>query len=246
MADRAPSETETQKPVAVITGTSRGLGRALAEHFLARGHAVAGCSRGEGTIDHEAYHHTVVDIREETEVQAWARALRREFGGVDLLIGNAGLARSALYLAMTPGDVFDDFLRVNFAGVFFTLREFSKLMLRRPDARVITISSTMVPLHQEGTSCYAATKAAVEEMTKVLARELAPQGITCNVIAPAMMDTEASRELAKDGDWKERMLEKQTIPRVIGMDEICHVADFFVSPLAGAVTGQVVYVGLVD
>jgi NAD(P)-dependent dehydrogenase (short-subunit alcohol dehydrogenase family) len=104
----------------------------------------------------------------------------------------------------------------------------------------------MVPLHQEGTACYSATKAGVQEMTKVLAKELAPQGITCNVIAPAMMDTEASQELAKDNDWKERMLRLQTIPRVIAMEEVCHVADFFVSPQSAAITGQVIYIGLAD
>jgi len=238
------NDTDESKKVAVITGASRGLGRALAEHFLAKSYVVAGCSRGEATISHPDYHHAAVDIRNETAVQGWARSLRREHGGVDVLIANAGLARSALYLSVTPGDVFDDFLRVNFAGVFYTLREISKLMLGRPDARIITISSTMVPLHQEGTACYSATKAAIEEMTRVLAKELAPQGITCNVIAPAMMDTDASQELAKDKDWKDRMLRLQTIPRVIAMDEVCHVADFFVSPLSGAVTGQVVYLGL--
>ncbi len=240
------ADTDQGKKVVVVTGASRGLGRALAEHFLARGYVVAGCSRGEATISDPAYHHSTVDIRNEGDVQAWARALRRELGGVDILIANAGLARSALYLSLTPGDVFDDFLRVNFAGVFYSLREISKLMLRRENARVLTISSTMVPLHQEGTACYSATKAAVQEMTKVLAKELAPQGITCNVIAPAMMDTEASQELAKDNDWKERMLRLQTIPRVIAMEEVCHVADFFVSPQSAAITGQVIYIGLVD
>lgn len=166
------ADADQSKKVVVVTGASRGLGRALAEHYLAQGYAVAGCSRGEATISDSGYHHTTVDIRKETEVQAWARALRREFGGVDVLIANAGLARSALYLSLTPGEVFDDFMRVNFAGVFYSLREISKLMLRRENARILTISSTMVPLHQEGTACYSATKAGVQEMTKVLAKEL--------------------------------------------------------------------------
>jgi len=241
------ADKDTSKPLTVITGASRGLGRALAEHFLSKGYLVAGCSRSnEGALTHSDYHHAAVDIRDEAAVTAWARALRRQFGGVDVVIANAGLARSALYLSVTPGNVFDDFLRVNFAGVFFTLREMSKLMLRRPNARIITISSTMVPLSQEGTSVYSATKAAVQQMTKVLAKELAPQGITCNVIAPAMMETDASQELAKEGDWKDRMLALQTIPRVIGLDEVCHAADYLVSPMAASVTGQVIYLGLAD
>ena len=232
--------------VCVVTGASRGLGRAFAEHFLAQGYRVAGCSRGDATIEHPSYSHHAVDLRQEEDVQKWAREVRRSLGRVDVLICNAGLARAAMLLSVTPGDVFNDFLDTNLSGVFYPLREFSKLMLRQKSGRILTISSTMAALHQEGTSCYSATKAAVTEMTKVLARELAPQGITCNVIAPAMMETQASAELAKAATWKEDMLALQTFPRVIKMDEVCHVADFFVSDKAAAVTGQVVFIGLVD
>ncbi len=240
------SEQDVITQVCVITGTSCGLGRAFAEHCLAKGYAVAGCSRGVSTIDHPRYTHSVVDLRIEAEVHTWARGVKRMLKRVDVLICNAGLARSAMLLTVTPGDVFDDFLGTNFAGVFYTMREFSKLMLRQRSGRIITISSTMTALHQQGTSCYSATKAGITEMTKVLARELAPQGITCNVIAPAMMETDASAELAKSSSWKSDMLALQTIPRVIEMDEVCHVADFFVSKNAAAITGQVVYIGLAN
>jgi 3-oxoacyl-[acyl-carrier protein] reductase len=236
----------SDKQHCVISGTSRGLGRALAEHFLSQGYSVAGCSRGDATIDHPAYSHSVVDIRDEAEVQKWARDVRRGAAQVDVLICNAGLARSALYLPMTPGDVFEDFLGTNIAGVFYVLREFSKLMIRQGSGRILTISSTMAALHQEGTAVYSATKSAVTEMTKVLARELAPQNITCNIIAPAMMETDASAELAKSDEWRDQMLALQTFPRIIEMEEICHAADFFVSDKAASITGQVVYIGLVD
>jgi 3-oxoacyl-[acyl-carrier protein] reductase len=83
-------------------------------------------------------------------------------------------------------------------------------------------------------------------MTKVLAREMAPRGTTCNIIAPAMMETEASAELSKSPTWKDDMLALQTFPRIIKMDEVCHAADFFVSDKAASITGQVIYIGLVD
>ena len=239
-------DTTQSKQVCVISGTSKGLGWALAAHFLDNDYTVAGCSRGASTIDHPSYHHSQLDIRKEDDVQRWAKDIRRSLKWVDVLICNAGLARSSLLLPMTPGDVFEDFLRTNFASVFYTLREFSKIMIARRNGRILTISSTMAALHQQGTAGYSATKAAVTEMTKTLARELAPQNITCNVIAPAMMETEASEDLAKSGDWKLQMLDKQTFPRVIDMSEVCHVADFFVSPQAASITGQVVYIGLVD
>ena len=213
-------DASSSSRVCVVTGASKGLGRAFARHFLAQGYMVAGCSRGESSIDHPAYAHSSLDIRSEEDVQKWARQIRRSFGRVDVLVCNAGLARSAMFLSVTPGNVFDDFLATNLAGVFYTLREFSKLMIRQGSGRILTISSTMAALHQEGTACYSATKAAVTEMTKVLARELAPQGITCNAIAPAMMETEASAELAKSATWKDDMLALQTFPRVIEMDEV--------------------------
>jgi 3-oxoacyl-[acyl-carrier protein] reductase len=237
---------ENDKPHCVISGTSRGLGHALAEHFLETGYSVSGCSRGDATIEHSSYEHSCVDVRNEAEVQKWARDVRRSSRNVDVLITNAGLARSALFLSMTPGDVFEDFLNTNFAGVFYVLREFSKLMIRQGSGRILTISSTMAALHQEGTACYSATKSAVTEMTKVLARELAPQNITCNVIAPAMMETDASAELAKSDEWREQMLALQTFPRIIEMNEICHTADFLISEKAGSITGQIIYIGLVD
>ena len=238
--------TATLPKVCVITGASRGLGRAFADHFLLQGYVVAGCSRANSTIDHPMYSHSSVDLRNESEVQKWAKEVRRSFKRVDVLICSAGLARSTMLLSLTPGDVFDDVLETNLSGVFYAMREFSKLMLKQGSGRILAISSTMAALHHEGTSCYSATKAGVTEMTKVLARELAPQGITCNVIAPAMMKTDSSSELSKSATWKKEMLTIQTFPRIIEMDEVCHVVDFFVSEKAASITGQVIYIGLVD
>jgi 3-oxoacyl-[acyl-carrier protein] reductase len=233
-------------PVAVITGTSRGLGKSLAEHFLNQEYQVSGCSRGESVLSHPQYSHSSLDISDEKQVRSWIREVKRNVGRIDVLICNAGLVQSALLLGMTPGDVMESFLKVNIGGVFYTLREVSKVMMTQGSGRIITISTTMVALHEEGTSVYSATKSAVTEMTKILAKELAPKGVTCNVIAPAMMWTDASKKLSHGVDWKQRMLKLQAIPRIIKMDEICHVADFFISPLSSAITGQVVFLGIVD
>jgi 3-oxoacyl-[acyl-carrier protein] reductase len=233
-------------PVVIITGSSRGLGKSLAEHFLKQEFRVAGCSRGESTIDHPHYYHDSLDISDQDEVRSWVRKLKKKLGGIDVLICNAGLVSSALLLASTPGDVMEYFLKTNIAGVFYTVKEVSKLMMIKGKGRIITISSTMLALHAEGTSIYSATKSAVTEMTKILAKELAPREITCNVIAPAIMSTESSEELSKGSNWEKRMLAKQTIPRILKMEEICNVADFFISPLSSAVTGQVIYIGVVD
>ena len=232
--------------VAVITGTSRGLGRNLAEYFLNRQFKVGGCSRGVSTLSHESYHHTLLDVANEVQVRRWIRSLKKKWGRIDVLICNAGLVQSTLFLSTTPGDLMESFLKTNFSGVFFALREVSKVMMSQRSGRIITISSTMTALHEEGTSVYSATKSAVTEMTKVLAKELAPTGITCNVIAPAMLWTDSSQELAKGKDWKERMLKKQTIPKILEMEEIYHTVEFFVSPMSRSITGQIIYLSLID
>ncbi len=232
--------------IAVITGSSRGLGKHLAEHFLKRGFQVIGCSRGLKTINHDNYQHDSIDVGNESDVRTWVFNIKKKFGRVDILICNAGLVRSTLLLSMTPLSEAENIIRTNYIGVFNVLREISKLMALSGSGRIITISSTMTLLHEEGTSVYSATKAAVTETTKVLAKELAPCGITCNVISPAMMWTQSSMALAENSDWKKRMLMKQVFPRLIEAEEVCHVADFFASPKSGSITGQVVHVGMVS
>ncbi len=240
------SESSKKPPLAVITGASRGLGKSLAEYFLNQGYNVAGCSRGGSTIDREGYRHDIVDVGDESEVRTWVRNIKKSFGKVDLLICNAGLVRSALLLSMTPSSEMEAIVRTNYIGVFYVLREISKAMALYGSGRIITISSTMTLLHEEGTAVYSATKAAVTETTRVLARELAPRGITCNVIAPAMMWTDSSKALSEGGDWQKRMLDKQIFPRLIETDEICHIADFFASPKSASITGQVIYIGMIS
>ena len=232
--------------ICLITGTSRGLGYALASHFLKRGDIVLGSSRGKPTIKHPNYFHEEIELQNEDKVKAWLRKIRKTHSAIDVLICNLGLARAAMLFSVTPTPVYNDFIETNVNSVFFIMREVSKMMLKNKAGRIITISSTMAAVHQEGTAIYSATKAAITEMAKVVAKELAPQGITCNIIAPAMMDTEASAELSKAKHWREKMLALQTFPRFIEIEEVCHAVDFFVSDSAKSISGQVLYLGLVD
>jgi 3-oxoacyl-[acyl-carrier protein] reductase len=233
------------RPVAVITGSSRGIGRGLAEYFLGRDYAVAGCSRGPATIDRPGYHHTSLDLGDEKQVRDWIRTVKMAHDRIDVLVSNAGLVRPPRLLTVTSGDVLDEFLRTNVAGVYHVLREVSKVMLLRGAGRIITMSSVATALHAEGTSAYAASKSAATEMTKVLARELAPRGITCNVIAPSLVMTDATEALAAEREWHQQVIGSLTIKRAVSMAEICHVAAFLAAPESGCITGQVITLGLV-
>lgn len=230
-------------PVMMITGSSRGIGRGLAEHFLERGYHVVGCSRSRGSIEHPNYEHTMVDVADEAAVRSWVRAVRRKHGGIDVLVANAGVARAAALLTMTTGSVLDEIVRSNLYGTYFVCREVARTMMAARAGRIVTVSSMAVGLHEEGTSAYAAAKSAIVEMTKVLAKELAPLGITANVVAPSMYQSDAFEALGPV--VQERARSRLAIQRVLDIDEIAGVIAFFVAPESRAITGQVIHIGLV-
>jgi 3-oxoacyl-[acyl-carrier protein] reductase len=146
-------------------------------------------------------------------------------------------------MAMTPGKVLEPLLRTNVSGTYYVCREVAKVMILQRSGRIITLSSMAVGLHEEGTSAYSASKSAVVEMTKILAKELAPLGITSNVIAPSMVKTEALEALGQG--VIARALQKLTIKRTLTIEEICNVISFFAAPDSACITGQVIHMGLV-
>lgn len=232
------------QPLMVITGTRTGIGRGMAEYFVKKGYLVAGCSRGAATLEMEGYQHAQVDVCDEKQVRQWIRSLQNTYRRIDVLVCNAGLAPAALLLTMTPGEVLEPLLRTNVSGTYYVCREVAKVMMLQRFGRIITVSSMAVGLHEEGTSAYSASKSAVVEMTKILAKELAPLGITCNAIAPSMVMTEVVEALGEV--VAARALEKLTIKRTLTMEEICNVIAFFAAPESACITGQVIYMGLVS
>jgi 3-oxoacyl-[acyl-carrier protein] reductase len=230
--------------VIIITGTSKGLGRHFANHYLESNNVVIGCSRSPSDIIDKNYYHTELDLSNEKSVRSWINSVKKNFDSIDVLICNAAIVRSALYLTLTPGDLMESFFKTNVSGVFYVLKEVSKQMIKQSNGRIIAISSTTTAIHQEGTSIYSATKSAVTEMIKILAKEVCHRNITCNVIAPALMETASSKNLSENKEWKEEMLKKQTIQEVISKDEVCHVSDFLISKMSSKITGQVIFLGL--
>ncbi len=147
-------------------------------------------------------------------------------------------------MTMTQADVLDIVLRTNINGTYYVCREVAKLMMSQRHGRIITISSIMASAHAEGTSAYSASKSAVVEMTKILAKEVAVTGVTCNVLALSLVLTEAAQALGKD--VIARVLEKQTIKRDLTISEIGNAIAFFAAPESSSITGQVLHMGLVN
>lgn len=234
----------SEKQTIVITGTSRGIGRNIAGYYLGLGHKVYGCSRSEASVVHENYMHHCVDITDENQVRKWVHEVKSFSKKIDVLVCNAGLVVSALQMTMTSSKIVEDYLKTSFAGTYYVCREFSKAMILQKSGSIIAISSIMTVLHEPGTSMYSSCKSAVEQLIKVMARELAPHEITCNAVGLSYVETESSK--AFGADWQKRMLEKQTIKRPLTTDEIGDTILFFASGLSRCITGQVLYMGLVS
>jgi 3-oxoacyl-[acyl-carrier protein] reductase len=227
----------------LVTGAGKGIGRGIAESFSRAGYQVVGCSRSPATWSAERYEHAELDVGDEAQVTRWVRSVRKKWGRIDVAVCNAGFAPAAHLLTLTSGAVLNEALRTNVSGTYFVCREAARVMMQHRRGRIITMSSMAVGLHQEGTSAYAASKSAVVEMTKILARELAPAGITCNVVAPSLIMTEAVEALG--AKVIAAALDRLTIKREVTMEEVCNVIAFFIAPESACITGQVVHMGLV-
>lgn len=178
-------------PVALITGTSQGLGFALAERLLADGWTVHGFARGAQTLAHGRFHAHAVDVTDEDAVRG-AVATIAEAGRIDLLVNNAGAA-SLNALLLTPGAVAESIMRVNYLGAFHCLQAVGKAMVRQRAGLVVNLTTVAVPLSLEGEAAYVASKAAVEALTRVAAKELAAQGVRVVALGLGPVDTRLTR-----------------------------------------------------
>jgi 3-oxoacyl-[acyl-carrier protein] reductase len=226
--------------VMVVTGTRKGIGRYLSEYYLERGWTVAGCSREASDLTHPAYHHYCVDVADEAGVRKMAFDIGREFGGVQALLNNAGIA-SMNHILLTPMKTTRRVFETNVFGTFLFCREFAKLMQRAGGGRIVNFATVATPLRLEGEAIYAASKAAIESLTQVMARELAELNILVNAVGPTPVKTDLIRSVPKDK--MDALLARQAIRRFGEMKDISNVCDFFLHPDSDFITGQVMYLG---
>jgi 3-oxoacyl-[acyl-carrier protein] reductase len=227
--------------VTLITGTSRGIGKFLAERYAERGHRVVGCSRAPSSIEHSSYDHVVADVTSEAAVKALMRHVREKHGSLDHLINNAGIA-SMNHAMLTPLETAQSIVNTNLVGTFLLCREAAKLMSRaRVRGRIVNFASVAVPLKLEGEAIYAASKAAVLSLTEVLARELGPLGITVNAVGPGPIETDLIRGVPKE--TLDALIQRQAIRRYGRFEDVLNVVDFFLRPESEFVTGQRIFLG---
>ena len=233
----------SKKRIIVITGTSRGIGRGLAQYYLKQGDLVCGCSRGSASVRHQNYRHFSLDVAEERAVVAMIRAVVAEHGRIDVLVNNAGIA-AMNHALLTPASVARSIFETNFLGTFLFCREAAKAMLRHKAGRIVNFATVATPLRLEGEAIYAASKAAVESFTQVLARELGQTGVTVNAVGPTPVPTDLIKSVPPAK--MDALLVRQAIRRFGTIKDIINVVDFFLAPQSEFITGQVIYLGGVN
>ena len=229
-----------RKRIVVVTGTSRGIGLGLAQHFLRKGDFVCGCSRQPAPIQHEGYRHFVLDVVDEKAVVAMIRAVMAEHRRIDVLVNNAGIA-AMNHALLTPTSVARSIFDTNFHGTFLFCREGAKAMMRHKSGRIVNFATVATPLRLEGEAIYAASKAAVESFTQVLARELGRSGVTVNAVGPTPVPTDLIKSVPQAK--MDALLARQAIRRFGTIEDIINVVDFFAAPQSEFITGQVIYLG---
>ena len=231
--------------VAVITGGAGGIGRAIALRLVQDGVDIAivdrsaecdelcALLRGLG-VRAGAYQCDVSDFE---QAGAVCGQIVADFGGVDILINNAGITKDNLLLRMSEAD-FDLVVDVNLKGVFNFTKHLSKALMRSPAGRIINISSVSGLMGNAGQVNYSASKAGIIGLTKTVARELAPRGVTCNAIAPGFIETEMTRDLP--GSVKAAVLSAIPLKRMGNPGEVAGLAAFLASEQAAYITGEVI------
>ncbi len=226
--------------VVLVTGSRKGIGRHLVEHFVARGLRVVGCSRGPAEFTLEGYHHVQADVTIEADVRRVMALIDDTYGRLDILVNNAGIA-SMNHVLLTTSDTVARILDTNVRSVFVVSREAAKLMRRHRYGRIVSIGSIAAPMRAAGEAVYAASKQAVVTLMQVMAFELAPYNITCNVVAPTPIDTDLIRGVPKK--TIDALVNRLAIKRLGTMEDVSNAVDFFADRRSDYITGQVLYLG---
>lgn len=238
----APEETR----VALVTGGSKGLGAGIVEAYLEAGHVVETCSRSSTDLvdrlvkeypDHFTF--AAVDISDSAAADAWVKDVAKRRGRIDVLINNAGTAPEGV-IALFNDAAIDQVVDLNIKGTAYVTRAASRVMLARRSGSIVNVSSVVGRSGYRGLSMYSATKAALDGMTRGLARELGSRGITVNSVAPGYLRTEMSHGL--DEGQLTQITRRTPAGRLGEPGDVARAVLFLTDPANTYITGQVLVV----
>lgn len=230
----------SNNPITFVTGTSRGIGRKLVEHYINKNHIVIGCSRNNTDFEHTNYTHFQTDLRNEKDILAIFRHIKKTYGRLDNLINNAGVGVSSPAV-LTTTSVFEDVMSINTTGTFICIREAAKIMMKNNYGRIVNFTSGGVVFNLDGALPYTVSKAAIEMLTKSFANELAPYKITVNAVAPGVTATEMLSTYMSSDKYDELMTRNYMIREESTPDDLANAIDFFLQKESHRVTAQILY-----
>jgi len=238
----APGQTLLEGRTAVVTGASRGIGRAITQAFVAHGARVIGTARSIDPADWATADHVVpvaLDLSNADTISDAVKAIRAVApDGVDVLVNNAGMAHGGLFQMTRPADLRAVFEANLFGPLAFT-QQIARLMRKRPGA-IVNIASTAAMIADPGTMTYGSSKAAFIRATQSMAQELAAQGVRVNAIAPGVTRTQMLDEM--DPQAAQRLIDASALKTAAEPEDIAHAALFLASDMASHITGQVLRV----
>ena len=233
------------KRIALITGASRGIGRAIAERLAEDGFFVLGTATSESgaaaisTYLGENGKGLTLDVSNSESVETVMKAISDEFGTPHVLVNNAGITRDNLLMRMKD-DEWDDIISTNLTSVFRMSKAVLRGMMKAKTGRIINISSVVGSTGNAGQANYAAAKAGMIGFTKSMAKEVGSRNITVNTVAPGFIDTDMTKELSDD--IKNNLLTAIPLARLGDAKEIAHAVSFLASDGAAYITGETLHV----
>jgi 3-oxoacyl-[acyl-carrier protein] reductase len=233
--------------VVLITGASRGVGLSLVKYFIKNKASVIGISRSESDFTDPCYAHFSVDLADpEAITKMFKREIQKQFKKIDIVINNAAVLTSQ-YSMVLPMKNAIDMVNVNLLGVFFISREAVKLMRNNDAGRIINIGSMAVSLEPIGDALYAATKAAINTLANVMAKEFSNYNVTCNTLSISAIDTDMLHQHSDSARLNiDEIINNLPVPRKALMEDVLNVVDFYASDRSSYITAQTIYLGGVN